>query len=135
MHLTGRGSNSEAYREAYSTENMKPETVHVKACEVNSNGKVQERIAEILNQCQINEITPELIEKMLLNEAMNAQSDGARVQAIKTMAQVKAMLKDVREVVERTMTDAEIIESIAGDNQGVAKALRDMLGSSGSARH
>lgn len=38
---------SEAYRHAYAAGNMKPSTIHVKACELLGNGKVAERIAEL----------------------------------------------------------------------------------------
>jgi phage terminase small subunit len=40
-------NNSEAYRSAYNTSKMKPETIHVKACELLKTGTVSVRIAEL----------------------------------------------------------------------------------------
>lgn len=40
------GSQSEAYRRAYSAGNMKPETVNRKATELFANGKITARLAE-----------------------------------------------------------------------------------------
>lgn len=127
MHLSGKGNNTAAYREAYDTENMTDKSAIELASRENAKVNVRSRIAELLADCQTGDITPELIEKGLVNEALNADSDGARVQAWKTLAQVRAMLKEVRETVERTMTDDEIIESIAGDNPDVAETLKSML--------
>lgn len=41
------GNASEAYRLAYSAENMKPETINVKASELLANGKIAVRVKEI----------------------------------------------------------------------------------------
>ncbi len=41
------GDASKAYREAYSFKNMKPEVIHVRACELLKNSKVSVRIAEL----------------------------------------------------------------------------------------
>jgi phage terminase small subunit len=43
------GDKSAAYREAYSCENMRPETIHSKACILSENGKVRARIEELQN--------------------------------------------------------------------------------------
>jgi len=40
-------NNSEAYRQSYNASKMKPETIHVKACELLKNGNVSARIAEL----------------------------------------------------------------------------------------
>lgn len=40
-------SQADAYRSAYNTANMKPETVHVKACELIRTGKVTARTKEL----------------------------------------------------------------------------------------
>ena len=44
------GDKSAAYREAYDCENMKAETIHVKASELASIGKVAVRIAELRDE-------------------------------------------------------------------------------------
>ena len=41
------GNATEAYRRSYSTGNMKPEVINVKASELLSNGKVSVRLAEL----------------------------------------------------------------------------------------
>lgn len=41
------GNRSEAYRQAYDTSKMKPETVHKRASELAMNGEVKGRIAEL----------------------------------------------------------------------------------------
>lgn len=41
------GNASEAYRQVYNAENMKPETVHRKAAELMENGKIAARLAEL----------------------------------------------------------------------------------------
>ena len=44
------GNASEAYRQAYDAENMKPESIHRKAKELLDNGKVAARVAEMKAQ-------------------------------------------------------------------------------------
>lgn len=41
------GNASEAYRQSYNAENMKPESIHRKACELMENGKVTARIIQL----------------------------------------------------------------------------------------
>lgn len=41
------GNASEAYRLSYNAENMKPETIHVKACDLMKNDKVAARLKEL----------------------------------------------------------------------------------------
>lgn len=78
-------SASEAYREVYDAENMKPETIHVKACELKSNGKVAERIKELQNMaverhlCDIYDLIEELEEARTL--ARDLQQPSAMVSA------------------------------------------------------
>ena len=45
-------NKSVAYRKAYNTENMKPESVHQKAFEVHNNVKIQLRIEELQKQLE-----------------------------------------------------------------------------------
>ena len=49
-------SKSEAYRESYDTESMKPETIHRKAVELFKNGKVTARIEELQNKIEKKEL-------------------------------------------------------------------------------
>lgn len=41
------GNASEAYRRAYSFENMRPETINIRACELLANGKIAVRVKEM----------------------------------------------------------------------------------------
>ena len=41
------GNASEAYRRAYSCENMRPETINIRACELLANGKIAVRVKEL----------------------------------------------------------------------------------------
>lgn len=41
------GNASDAYRSAYNAENMKPETIHVKASELMANGKIAVRLKQL----------------------------------------------------------------------------------------
>lgn len=41
------GNASEAYRRAYSCENMRPETINIRACELLANGKIAVRVKEM----------------------------------------------------------------------------------------
>jgi phage terminase small subunit len=41
------GNASEAYRKAYNCDNMKPETINVKACELLKNGNITVRVQEL----------------------------------------------------------------------------------------
>jgi phage terminase small subunit len=45
-------TNSEAYRQAYSTEAMKPSTVHVESCKLAKNPKVAQRVRDLLTAKQ-----------------------------------------------------------------------------------
>ena len=128
MHLAGEGSNTAAYREVYEPDNQSMETQHRKAHEVNENGKVQARINELLESCDSKDITPELIEKGLLTEAQHATESGSRVNAWGKLAQVKSMLIQVNQNVERTMTDSDLIDQIADGDEDFAAKLREKLG-------
>ncbi|WP_300441364.1 terminase small subunit [Christiangramia sp.] len=52
------GSKSEAYRQAYNAENMKPETINVKACQMFEQDKIRLRVEELKQEvAKRNEIT------------------------------------------------------------------------------
>ena len=71
QEMVATGNASEAYREAYSTGNMKVETIHRKAKELLDNGKVAARIISIQQQvAQRNEVTHD----SLLNELEQART-------------------------------------------------------------
>ncbi len=60
------GDKSAAYREAYSSERMKPESIHVRACKLSNETKISTRIAELRAEIiERNKITiDELVSEM-----------------------------------------------------------------------
>ncbi len=70
------GNASDAYRMAYPTENMKPETVNRKSYEMLENGKVTARIAELQAALRAkSDITKERILEELSNIAFSSFAD------------------------------------------------------------
>ena len=70
---SNRGNASAAYRTAYDTANMKPATVHVKACNMLKRDKVRARLSEL--------VEPELVKYAIsrtnmMEELMFAASSG-----------------------------------------------------------
>lgn len=56
------GNASEAYRQAYSTKNMKNSVINVKACELLKNGKITVRIQELMKgHAERHEITVDFL--------------------------------------------------------------------------
>ncbi|OIQ22190.1 MAG: hypothetical protein BM557_02100 [Flavobacterium sp. MedPE-SWcel] len=82
------GDKSAAYREAYSTKNMKPNTIHVKANELASNGNVAVRIKQLQeelkdrNQATIDEIVGSLSD-MLRFDIADLYDDTGKLKNIK----------------------------------------------------
>lgn len=87
-YIENGGNRSEAYRDVYNAENMKPETIWVKASELFSNGKVAVRVLELQeahlhrHNITVDSITNELDENRNLAKeeknpaAMNASTMG-----------------------------------------------------------
>lgn len=84
------GNASEAYRQAYETEDMKSETVHRKAKELMDNGKITARIEELKaehaerHKLTVDDLLKELEEARILarekdnDSSHNGQSEVAR---------------------------------------------------------
>lgn len=71
------GNRSEAYRSAYSAENMKPETVNKRASELMQKGEVAGRIQKLQEAlAKKHEITVERIRDMLLEDRELARKEG-----------------------------------------------------------
>ena len=77
------GNASEAYRRAYSAENMKPETVNKRASELLDNGEVAGRLAELR--------APIIARAQLTVEDLLAELEEARRLAIDTEAPAPAV--------------------------------------------
>lgn len=86
---------------------------------------LKDRIQEIEQAAlDVNQITPELVKKLILNEAMTAESDGARATNLKTLALSLGMLKENVQVSEK-MPDDQIVEALreAGLDEDAAKQM------------
>ena len=119
------GNASEAYRRAYNAENMKPETINVKASELLSNGKVSVRVDELQlkhrkrHNVTVDTITDELDAGFKL--AMKNENPSAAVSASLAKAKLHGLMIEKRQIetVCRTrddknkFTDEELEEMIA----------------------
>lgn len=78
-------SQADAYRVAYNAANSKQETIHVKASQVMSNGKVSARVAElrapVVQQAQITLETHLADLQMLRDKAMESNQLSAAISA------------------------------------------------------
>ncbi len=117
-------SQSDAYRASADTKTTRQATVWDTASKIAAMPGVRQRVAEILEDgLKALEVTPELVTEMLLNEANTAESDGARVSALKTLAQSLSMLVQVREDRERGLCDEDLADLVAPDDP----ELRDLI--------
>ena len=79
------GDKSKAYRHAYNTANMKPETIWVKAHELFKNGKVAARVAELQAKIEkrteitVDKILNQLVEDRKFARALENPSSAVRV--------------------------------------------------------
>lgn len=100
------GNASEAYRQAYETEDMKSETVHRKAKELMDNGKITARIEELKaehaerHKLTVDDLLAELEEARLL--AKEKENPNAMTQA--TMGKAKLLGLD-KQVIDHTSSD------------------------------
>jgi phage terminase small subunit len=86
------GNASEAYRKAYDASGMKPATIHVKACELLSSGKVAVRVGELQKAGQAkHEMNLERLTNMTLQAfevaVINAEPQGM-VAAVKQLSKM-----------------------------------------------
>ena len=95
------GNASEAYRQAYDAENMKAETVHVKASELHVNGKIAVRLEQLQaehrerHDVTVDTLTEELEAARTL--AVKNKQAGAAVQAVMGKAKLHGLLVDKSE--------------------------------------
>ena len=103
--MVSRGETlTDAYRSAYDAENMKASSIWVEACKLNQNPNVAQRVealtADIAARKQSEEERMRMfVVEQLKQEALNAQSDGARVQALTALGRSCALFED-RQVIE-----------------------------------
>lgn len=102
------GNASEAYRQAYNAENMKPETVNVKASELLASGKVSVRVAQLQAEAaKRNEVTV---------DSLLAELEEARQLALQE-GQPSAMVSATMGKAKITGKDKQLIEH-SGPNGG-----------------
>lgn len=105
------GNASKAYREVYSTQGMKPETVNRKAKELMDNGKITARIAELQEQhterhkITVDDLLAELEEAREL--AKTKENAGAMITA--TLGKAKLLGLD-KQMVEVNTTNHQTFE-------------------------
>ncbi|GAB1667309.1 hypothetical protein Mh1961_05290 [Mannheimia haemolytica] len=121
------GNASEAYRQAYEAEEMKPETVHRKAKELMDNGKITARIEELKaehaerHKLTVDDLLAELEEARLL--AKEKENPNAMTQA--TMGKAKLLGLD-KQVIDHTSSDDSLkpqIQLTEGEFREIALEL------------
>ena len=95
------GNSSNAYRECYSTSNMKPETVNNRAYELLKNGDIKARI-EVLqkevadrNKITIDELVKDLAGMVRFDIAEMYKSDGSLKPIHEMSPQARAMITEI----------------------------------------
>ena len=96
------GNASEAYRNSYNVENMKPSSIHSKAKELLDNGRITSRINEIYKEMQlecaitVGRITRDLEKARLMAEELNQPS--TMIQASNAQARLHGLITDKQEL-------------------------------------
>ncbi len=122
------GNATLAYERAFNTEKMKRATISREAHSLKKNPKVATRIVELV-ECYIKrqDIDPEIIKTMLLNEARTAGSDSARVSSLKILAQTEQMLISITKNITDNQSDEELALGIAAAGYELRAKSRDDL--------
>lgn len=121
-----RGNASEAYRRAYSAENMKPETVNKRASELLDNREVAGRIAELRApiiaraQLTVEDLLAELEQARQL--ALDTDSPAPAVSATMGKAKLLGLDKQVIDHVssDGSMTPCPTTIELVGPSEGKA---------------
>lgn len=102
------GNASEAYRQAYNSK-AKPETVHVRACELQSNGKVKVRIQELKGEVvQRHRVTVDSLMEELEEARQLALATDAPAPAVSaTMGKAKLAGLD-KQIIDHTSSDGSM---------------------------
>ena len=119
---------SEAYRHAYSTKRMKPETIHVEACKLLANPKVATRINQLQEQAQKrNEITFDRMIQMFIEDREQAKQlnqTSAAISADNAIAKMLGFMTERSEVkIEQTVEVTHKQEEIKRDVMSILSAI------------
>ena len=100
------GNASEAYRQSYNCEKMKPESVNIKAFELLNNGKVTLRVDELRNElAKRHDITKDTL-IIELEEARQMAKDTAKASSMVSATMGKARIRGLdKQVIEHTGTN------------------------------
>lgn len=114
FHKTGNAS--EAFRRANPRSRAwKPEAVHVKACEMRSNGNVQVRIQQLHEQSQErHHITIERLTNMLLDDrelARQLEQTGSAVSAVMGLAKLHGLIIDKAQTMNVNVDFADVLRA------------------------
>lgn len=121
------GNASEAYRSAYDAENMKTETIHVKASQLLANDKVSVRVKELRdkaakrNQITVDDLIRELEEARIA--ALTAETPQSSAATAATMGKAKLLGLD-KQIIEQTVTakvDMDATVAVSGLSSKLAK--------------
>lgn len=127
-YLVDLNATQAARRAGYS-----PRTANEQGARLLANASVKSRIAEL--QAEVAErlnITVDDVTKMLLEsyrDAKTAKQHGPAVRAIELLGKRLGMFRDrVIVATEQTMSDADLVAVLAGDDPHKAEVLRAVLG-------
>ena len=100
------GNASEAYRQSYNCEKMKPESVNIKAFELLNNGKITLRIEELRSElAERHDITKDTL-IIELEEARQMAKDTAKASSMVSATMGKARILGLdKQVIEHTGTN------------------------------
>tara|TARA_S200002703_G_scaffold153739_1_gene155609 strand:+ start:872 stop:1408 length:537 start_codon:yes stop_codon:yes gene_type:complete len=116
---------SDAYRSAYSTENMKDSSVWTEASKLMDVPKVAQRVNSVQRAMEEKSLLDHarlkrLVLERLHEEATNAPSDSARIRALELLGKSIAMFTDRVEQDDQTKSSAELEKELAA-------RLKDLL--------
>ena len=107
---------SEAYRDCYAADSMRDSTIWSEACKLAQNPKVATRIKAIQADMEASQRTRdqrlrEHVLKRLMEEADNAETDGARVRSLELLGKTVSMFTDRIEQADDAERSASDIEA------------------------
>lgn len=120
------GNASEAYRHAYSTENMKPETVNRNAASLMDNNKILTRVEELQQQharrhrLTVDDLLAELEENR--QAALQAETPQSSAATAATMGKAKLLGMD-KQIIDHTSSDGSMATLTDQQRRLLDKAL------------
>lgn len=112
-------SLSDAYRQAYNTQNMQPATIHSNACRMFADSKIEARIREINRGLEekrrmMAASDAALALRVLREMAEKADTDASRIRAAELLAKAGGVFTEQVEITDKTeRNEAEVEQAIA----------------------